>query len=78
MKLLKLTLIALIFASCSKEEVNLQPTNIDCACGTIQNANYFQTPNSNFTQFEVRNNCTGEVKQEAREGHYRDGETYCW
>ena len=79
MKLIKLSLLTLLFVSCSKDEVpTTEPVTVDCNCGTIQNANYFQIPSGNFTQFEVRNNCTGEVENESKEGRYRNGETYCW
>lgn len=78
-KLLSLISIFLLLFTfgCSPDEVPEEEKNTDCTCGIIIKADYFQAQSYNFTVFEVKNNCTGAVKQLKKNGEFKKGNTYC-
>lgn len=73
-----ISIFLLLFTfGCSPDEIPEEEKNTDCTCGVIIKADYFQAQSYNFTVFEVKNNCTGVVKQLKKNGEFKKGNTYC-
>ena len=72
--------IALMFAACSSDEAKAEIENVpqvNCKCGTVQNWQYFNVAGHVMTSYDVKNDCTGEVKHFENAGTYHNGDKKC-
>jgi uncharacterized protein YkvS len=75
MKKVLLLLLFLVTASCSQLDA---PTTTDCKCGTVIESQTFNVLGSNFfSVVQVKNNCTGIVKQIQKNGVILENTTLC-
>ena len=70
--------IATILMSCSADEVNDQvAAELNCNCGTVHNWQSFNVAGTIETSFDLKNDCTGEIKHYENSGSYRNGDKKC-